>query len=86
MILAFYKVSNSKEYERHTFDDKRPETIIDMLNELGDEEYRMYDTNAYGYGSVQPCPNLADFEDDYNNEDLDGGWWCIVINLKSDQT
>ena len=74
MILAFYKVDNSKNYERHTFDmwyDK-PDVIKSMLSELSDEELRMYDMeNMY---------EVDFFQDDYNDEVLDGGWWCVVIN------
>ena len=85
MILAFYKVDNSKKYERHTFDNYRPETIKEMLDELDDDEVHFFDTEHYGWGA-EPSPNLADFEEMYNDEELDEGWWCIVINLKSDKT
>ena len=81
MILAFYRVDNSLKYERHTFDDlyEQPNKILDMLKKLDDDEWRLYHTSVYGYGDVTPCPNMADFEDDYNDEILDGGWWCVVI-------
>lgn len=81
MILAFYKVNNSKGYKRHTFDAYTPETIMEMLNELKDDEVHFFDADHYGWGA-EPSPNLADFEEMYNDEDLDGGWWCIVINTK----
>lgn len=74
MILAFYKVDNSKNYERHTFDylyDK-PEVIKKMLSELNDDELHCYDMDNNVDRSI--------FEDDYNDEVLDGGWWCVVIN------
>ena len=74
MILAFYKVDNSKNYERHTFDKwyDKPDVIKSMLSELSDEELRMYDMeNMY---------EVDFFQYDYNNEVLDGGWWCVVIN------
>lgn len=74
MTLAFYKVGNSKDYERHTFDMwcDRPQVIKEMLSELKDEELRMYNMG-----------NMHDadlFQEDYNDEELDGGWWCVVIN------
>lgn len=74
MTLAFYKVDNSKNYERHTFDVffDRPQIIKDMLSELSDEELRMYD--------MDNNIDMSIFQDDYNDEELDGGWWCIVIN------
>lgn len=80
MTLAFYKVDNELGYGRHTFDDiaDKPEQIKEMLSKLSDEELIIYDLNHYGYGNV-PSPNLADFETDYNDEVLDGGWWCVVI-------
>lgn len=74
MTLAFYKVDNSKDYRRHTFDMwcDRPQVIKDMLSELKDEELRMYDMdNTY---------DVDLFQTDYNLEVLDGGWWCVVIN------
>lgn len=74
MTLAFYKVDNSKNYERHTFDVffDRPQIIKDMLSELSDEELRMYD--------MDNNIDMSIFQDDYNDEELDGDWWCIVIN------
>ena len=74
MTLAFFKVSNTKNYDRNTFDMwcDRPQVIKEMLSELSDEELRMYDMdNKY---------DIVAFEDDYNDEILDGGWWCIAIN------
>jgi len=35
--------------------------------------------SKYGYGK-EPGLNAADFEEDYNDEIIDGSdWWCIVI-------
>lgn len=74
MTLAFYKVGNSKGYERHTFDMwcDRPQVIKEMLFELKDDELHCYDMDNNVDRSI--------FEDDYNDEVLDGGWWCVVIN------
>lgn len=74
MTLAFYKVVNSKNYERHTFDMwcNRPQVIKEMLSELSDDELRMYNMdNMY---------DVDFFQEDYNDEYLDGGWWCVTIN------
>ena len=74
MTLAFYKVDNSKNYERHTFDMwyDRPQVIKEMLYELSDDELRMYNMdNMY---------DVDFFQEDYNDEYLDGGWWCVIIN------
>lgn len=78
MTIAFYKVNNSLNYERHEFDTNRPETIIEKLQRLPDEEVKFYNADQYSWQSKQP--SLADFETDYNDEQLDGGWWCIIIN------
>lgn len=76
MTLAFYKVDNSKNYERHTFDDicMQPSKVRQMLNKLEDkgDEVRYYDLNVK--------EQVWDFQEDYNDEILDGGWWCITIN------
>ena len=82
MKLVFYAVNNSKNYYRHSFDcDDSVEVTLDKLRKLKYEEWRMYDMEHYGYGQ-RPYPNAADFEHDYNNEDLDGGWWVIVLHDK----
>ena len=75
MILAFFKVDNSKNYERHTFDSMfdKPRQIIDKLSELSDEELRIYDINN--------TMDMSIFQDDYNDEELDGGWWCVIIKM-----
>lgn len=81
MTLAFYKVTNSKGYDRHAFDAiaDKPGQIMAKLSKLPDGEVRMYDLNNYGYGPV-PSPNVADLVEDYNDEEIDGGgWWCVAI-------
>ncbi len=74
MTLAFYKVDNSKGYERNTFDMlcDRPQVIKDMLSELKYDEVRYYDMDNNVDRSI--------FEDDYNDEVIDCYWWCVVIN------
>ena len=45
--------------------------IKEMLSKLSDDELRMYDMdNKY---------DKEDFEDDYNDEVLDGGWWMWIL-------
>ena len=78
MKLAFYKVENSLGLERNSFDCEESEKIMETLAQLPDGECKVYDMSRYGYGK-EPGPNAADFETDYNDEELDGGWWCIVI-------
>lgn len=78
MTIAFYKVNNVCEYSRSSFNGDTPDVIRKKLSELPEDQVRFYDLDHYGYGSV-PAPNLADFQEDYNDEELDGGWWCIVL-------
>jgi len=73
MTLVFYKVNNSQDYDPFTFDDiyDKPDKIKKMLEKLSDEELRMYDMdNKY---------DKVAFEDDYNDEVLDGGWWLWIL-------
>ena len=48
MTLAFYKVGNSKGYERHTFDMwcDGPQEIKEMLSELKDDELHLKTTTT----------------------------------------
>lgn len=80
MKIAFYKVDNALKLERHSFDcESNGEKILETLAQLPEDECKVYDMSVYGYGGV-PFPNAADFEDDYNDEIIDGKeWWCIVI-------
>jgi hypothetical protein len=75
MILAFYEVGNSLGYERHTFDEMydNPKKIKEMLSKLPDNERKMYDLKDDSDASI--------FQDDYNDEELDGGWWCVLIGI-----
>lgn len=85
MIIAFYKVDNSLNYERHEFDQfcDQPQEVLDMLQRLPEDEVKFYDADQYSWQSKEP--SLADFEEDYNDEELDGGWWCIVIQEPKEQ-
>ena len=80
MTIAFYKVDNSLNYGRHEFDQfcDQPQEVLDMLQRLPEDEVKFYDADKYNWQSE--TPSLADFENDYNDEELDGGWWCIIIN------
>lgn len=83
MTIAFYKVDNSLNYGRHEFDKDTPEAIMEKLNKLPDDEVKVYNADQYNWQSKEPT--LADFEQGYNDEDLDGGWWCIVIQGQKEQ-
>ena len=69
--MAFYSVDNHKGFERHTFDYiiSNPKLIMRMLLSLNDEEFHIY-----------YFPEDADmFQEDYNDEMLDGGWWTVPL-------
>jgi len=85
MTIAFYKVGNSLNYDRHEFDNlcDQPQEVLDMLQRLPDEEVKFYNADKYSWQLKEPT--LADFETDYNDEELDGGWWCIVIQEPKEQ-
>lgn len=83
-ILAFWKVC-SYDVERHTLDNVSDVEAFDILWHKRDElDARFYNMDTGGcidpfgqYGIL----NSSDFEEDYNNEDLDGGHWTKVIRL-----
>ena len=86
MTIVFYKIDNSLNYDRHEFDAlcDKPQEILDMLQQLPDEEVKFYDADQYSWQSKSP--SLTDFEEDYNDEELDGGWWCIVLPIELEET
>lgn len=85
MTIAFYKVNNSLNYGRHEFDQfcDQPQKVLEMLQRLPEDEVKFYDADQYSWQSKEPT--LSDFETDYNDEELDGGWWCIVIQEPKEQ-
>ena len=70
-FLIFYKVDNSKGYGRHTFDNiyDNERKIVEMLNELNDDEFKIYNLST----------DMGFFVEDYNDEELDGGWWSFAF-------
>lgn len=79
MLLAFYKTDNSLELTPDSFQGCTSEEILDQLEGLDEFEWRCYDIS-------QKCnsehPALNAFVDDYNNEELDLGWWCVLIDTE----
>ena len=69
-FLVFYKVGNSQNYGRHTFDDiyDNAEEIGRLLGKLNDDELKCYNLSC----------DLPFFVEVYNDEELDGGWWSFV--------
>lgn len=77
MILGFYAVDNSKGFDRNSFDGMNASQILDELEQLLPEEVRCYDMGSVH--DTQNNPALLAFVNDYNNCELDGGWWCVLI-------
>lgn len=74
---VFYPVNNNKGYDRHTFDNYSDDMIIaEMLREVDNlKVYNLDCTNR----SKEVC--LYDLVEDYNDEELNGGYWMIILNL-----
>ena len=86
-ILAFWTV-DSCDVERHTLDDMSDLDAFDILWHKRDElRATFYDINTRNYGDpmgMYGIGNASDFEQDYNDEELDGGMWTKVIHLDED--
>lgn len=77
MYAVFYPVDNAQGYDRHYFDDFTDDKVVaEMLREVeGVKVYNLESTNR----SKDVC--LWDLEEDYNDEELDGGYWLKILNL-----
>lgn len=71
-IIVFYPVDNKMGYDRHSFDCMSDFEVFAELYKSDERDWYVAHTNSFR------ChyPNLAEFADNYNNEDYDGGWWC----------
>ena len=82
-ILAFYPVENELGWERHEFDCLDDDICFKKMwvnrNEIEVRFFNM-DTKKYSDPRVQDgLLNADEFEEDYNNEDFDGGWWVKAL-------
>jgi hypothetical protein len=85
MFLFFYPVDNAKDFDRHYFDGMEPEKIASTLLDLKNEGecVPFYDLdNSHPNGRFL---NMDDFTENYNDEDLDGGFWSIVVDVTYEQ-
>ena len=79
--LVFYPVENELKIERHTFDLMTDEEAWEELCKV--EGVRIYDlTRSNRNGSML---DMGDFVEDYNDEELDGGWWSVILTLPDEQ-
>ncbi len=76
MILAFYSIDNECGYGRDSFVNSTPTEILDALEKLPDEQWYCYDLSLKPTGTYPP---LNAFVEDYNDEKLDLGFWCVLI-------
>lgn len=77
LYAIFYPVDNNKGYDRHSFDLYTDDKIISqMLSEVeGVKAYNLESRNR------SKEVGLFDLEEDYNNEELDGGYWMKIVNI-----
>lgn len=81
LVLAFYAVSNGGNFERHSFDSVTDFDACKALLSLDTSECNMYCMDA----DLQMLNDRREFETDYNDESLDGGYWCKAMHLTSDE-
>lgn len=83
-ILAFWSVDNIY-VDRHLLDNVSSIDAFEILYYKRDElNARFYDLGTFSYSdplSQDGILNAYDFEEDYNDEILDGGRWCKVITI-----
>ena len=84
-FIAFFPVDNSLEYCGSDFDGLNEKDIIFKLRELKrtGEQVRFYNLSNYDYS----CPflTIANLVEDYNAEELDGGWFCTKFKWFGDE-
>ena len=81
-ILVLWQVLSGCEVERHTLDNVSDEDALDILWHKRDElNAHFYNMDTTSWEDQTPFLNASEFEDDYNNEDYDGGHWCKVLHI-----
>lgn len=92
MVLLFYAVNGTRTDFARIEHDERTRDLNPDNNEdakkifkaiAENTEYRAYDMSQRRM-SPTCVAGYADFQDEYNDEELDGGWWVAVLNLTSD--
>ena len=74
---VFYPVGNKQGYDRHYFDNFTDDKIIaEMLCEV--DGIKAYNLESTLRGKEV---GLFDLEEDYNDEELDGGYWLKILDL-----
>lgn len=86
MVLAFYSVDG--DYGRDSFDaynTNAKEDCIEIVKKLSEGTYvRLYDMGTDSR-NTRATMSRAEFIEDYNDEMMDGGYWCISLNAINDE-
>lgn len=86
MVLAFYSVDGN--YGRDSFDGyntNAKEDCIEIVKKLSEGTYvRLYDMGTDSR-NTRATMSRAEFIEDYNDEMMDGGYWCISLNAINDE-
>ena len=97
-ILAFYSVETDDfGFERHTFDDMLDEEAFEMLYKARIEDaenwnnrIHFYDVesfdgeNANGFFDQYGIFDSTQMQEDFNDEELDNGYWMKILHIPSD--
>lgn len=87
-LLVFYTVENGLNWGRHDFDNLGDRDAFEKIwRNRRALDARIFDMEShYGddvYGFGQELCHSEDFEEDYNDELFDGGWWTKALHLTS---
>ena len=84
-FIAFFPVDNSLEYCGSDFNGLSEKEIINKLRDLkrSGEQVRFYNLSNNDYSSS--FLNIANLVEDYNAEELDGGWFCTKFKWFGDE-
>lgn len=80
-VLIFYRVNNSKDYDRHHFDYCLDEKLIyrEIVENLKDDEYHIYqladDLVSQNKGVCSLYEMITDFNDDHFKL---SEYWCVL--------
>ena len=74
MYALFYSVEGYAPHPRD-LDGMSEKEIVKAI--IGKYDYRLYDLSTND--PTSKCINATEFEDDYNAEELDGGFWVRML-------
>lgn len=81
MFLGFYQVDNKEYYTRGSFMNRDGVDVFRMLNNLPEEERRIYLMTERDWR----LSDVKEFEFDYNDDLLSGEQWCVVFYLTREE-